>query len=125
MLPRFWYTALFLLMAVTMMSGADLPPIPKHFSASIGGFMGTSYQLELHGDTLTYTTFGGGHSNPKRATVTPTAAQWRDFREALDALKVWQWRANYPTNGTVDGTQWALDIAYADHALKTRQQLLP
>lgn len=102
-----------------MMSGADLTPIPKHFSASIGGFLGASYQLELHGDTLTYTASGGGQRDPLHATVTPTAAQWRDFREALDVLKVWQWRADYPTNGTMDGTQWALDIAYADHALKS------
>jgi len=119
MLTRFCGAALFLLATVTMISGADLPPIPKHFSTSIGGFLGSSYQLELHGETLTYTTFGGGHRDPQRATVTPTPAQWREFREALEGLKVWQWRADYPTNGTVDGTQWALDIAYADRALKT------
>lgn len=119
MLTRFCGAALFLLATVTMISGADLPPIPKHFSASIGGFLGSSYQLELHGDTLTYTASGRGHRDPQRATVTPTPAQWREFREALDTLKVWQWRADYPTNGTVDGTQWALDIAYSDHALKT------
>jgi hypothetical protein len=119
MVPGFWSTAFFLLMAMPMTSGADLPPIPKHFTASIGGFLGSSYQLELQGDTLTYTTSGAGHSNSSRVTVTPTVAQWRDFREALDALKVWQWRADYPTNGTVDGTQWTLDIAYADRALKT------
>jgi hypothetical protein len=120
MLTRFCGAALFLLATVTMISGADLPPIPKHFSTSIGGFLGSSYQLELHGETLTYTTFGGGHRDPQRATVTPTPAQWREFREALEGLKVWQWRADYPTNGTMDGTQWALDIAYADRALKTQ-----
>lgn len=119
MLTRFWGAALFLLATGTMISGADLPPIPKHFSASIRGFLGSSYQLELHGATLTYTATGQGHRDSQRATVTPTPAQWREFREALDALKIWNWRADYPTNGTVDGTQWALDIAYADHALKT------
>jgi hypothetical protein len=119
LLPRFWGSALFLLATVTTISGADLPPIPKHFSASIGGFMGSSYQLELHGNTLTYTTIGGAHRDPRRVPITPTVLQWREFREALDALKVWQWRADYPTNGAVDGTQWALDIAYADRTLKT------
>jgi hypothetical protein len=119
MLTRLWGAALFLLATGTMISGADLPPIPKHFSASIGGFLGSSYQLELHGDTLTYTASGRGHRDSQRTTITPTPAQWREFREALDALKIWQWRADYPTNGTVDGTQWVLDIAYADHALKT------
>jgi hypothetical protein len=119
MLTKSWGAAFFLLATVTMISGAELPPIPKHFSASIGGFMGSSYQLELNGDTLTYTASGRGNRDSQRATVTPTPAQWREFREALDALKIWQWRADYPTNGTVDGTQWALDIEYADHALKT------
>ncbi len=116
---RFWGAALLLLATVTMITGADLPPIPKHFSASIGGFLGPSYQLELHGDTLTYTASKSGQRDPQRATITPTPEQWRDFREALDALKVWQWRASYPSNGTMDGTQWALDVEYADHALKT------
>jgi hypothetical protein len=119
MLTGFCGAALFLLAAVTMISGADLPSIPEHFNASIGGFLGSSYQLELRGDTLTYTASGRGHRDSQRATVTPSPAQWREFREALDALKVWHWRADYPTNGAVDGTQWALDIAYADHALKT------
>lgn len=119
MLTRFWYATLFLLTAVTMMSAADSPSIPKHFSAYIGGFMDESYQLELRDSTLTYTIFGGGHTNPKRATVTPTAAEWREFRQALDNLKVWQWRADYPTNGTIDGTQWSLYISYAGHAIKT------
>jgi hypothetical protein len=119
MLTRLCGAALVLLATATIISGADSPPIPKHFSASIGGFMGSSYQLELQDGTLTHTTFSGGHGNPRRATVTPTSAQWREFREALDALRVWQWRADYPATGTVDGTQWALDIAYADRALKT------
>jgi hypothetical protein len=119
MLTRFLSAPLFLLATVTMTFGAELPPIPEHFSASIGGFLGSSYQVELRGDTLTYTASGRGHRDSQRATVTPTPAQWREFREALDALKIWQWRADYPTNGTVDGTQWALDIAYLDRTLKT------
>jgi len=26
---------------------------------------------------------------------------------------------DYPSNGTADGTQWSLDIAFAEHASKT------
>ena len=110
---------LFLLTAVPMMSAAESSPIPKHFSAYIGGFIGASYQLELRDGILTYTTFSRGHTNPKHAKVTPTATQWREFRQALDDLKVWQWRASYPSRGTADGTQWSLDVAYPDHAIKT------
>lgn len=94
--------------------------VPARFSAQIGGFMGASYTVELHGDALIYSSFESGHRNGKHTKVTPTAAQWRDLRQTLDDLKIWQWRADYPSQGTVDGTQWSLEIAYADHALKTQ-----
>jgi hypothetical protein len=101
------------------MSAADLSPIPQRFSVHIGGFLGASYSVERHGGALTYTIFEKGHMNPKQETITPTQAQWREFRETLDDLGIWQWRTEYPTNGVVDGTQWSLDVAYADHALHT------
>ena len=60
MLTRFCGAALFLLATGAMISGADSPPIPKHFSASIGGFLGSSYQVELHDDTLVLKSDGPG-----------------------------------------------------------------
>jgi len=119
MLPRFWLATFLLLAAVPLMSAVEPTPIPERFNASIGGFLGSSYQLELHDGVLTYTTFDGGHRNPKRTIVAPTVASWREFRRTLDDLQVWQWRAAYPTHGTADGTQWSLDVAYADHTIKT------
>jgi hypothetical protein len=117
-LTRFCLVALFAIPAMRM-SAAEPSPIPERFSAHIGGFMGASYSVELHDGALTYTTFGKGHINPNHRTITPTEAQWREFRHTLDDLRIWQWRTEYPSNGVVDGTQWSLDIAYADHALHT------
>jgi hypothetical protein len=94
--------------------------VPERFSAYIGGFMGASYGIELRAGTLTYTSSDRGRRNTSHARITPTAAEWREFRQTLDALKVWQWRADYPSQGTLDGTQWSLDIAYADHTVKCR-----
>ncbi|MDR3405497.1 MAG: hypothetical protein P4L99_23580 [Chthoniobacter sp.] len=119
MLSMFWFATLLFLAAVPLMSAVEPTPIPERFNAYIGGFLGSSYQLELHDGVLTYTKFEGGHNNPKRTTVTPTAESWRDFRKTLDDLKVWRWRVTYPSNGTSDGTQWSLDVAYADHTIKT------
>ena len=102
-----------------MMSAAKPSPVPKRLSAYVGGYMGVSYSVELHKDTLTYTTFDDGHTNPEHATITPSAAQWSEFRRTLYDLKLWQWRNEYPNTDILDGTQWSLDIAYADHALKT------
>jgi hypothetical protein len=93
---------------------ADEPSsIPKHFTAYIGGFFGPSYRIELNDGVVTY------YRNKERLTITPTPVQWYDFRQALDQLKVWRWRTNYPSQGTADGTQWSLEIAYGDHALKS------
>jgi hypothetical protein len=110
---------LWLLAAMPVMSADEPSQIPKHFSASIGGFLGASYELELRDGILTYTTFRGGRSNLTHATVKPNAAQWREFQQVLDGLKVWQWRAEYPNKGVKDGTHWSLDIAYADHSIKS------
>jgi hypothetical protein len=107
------------LFAVTChsVSAAESPSIPKRFSAYIGGFTGVSYRVELHGDALRYIRFGRGTTNPKQETITPTPEQWREFRQTLDAMKVWHWRAEYPNHGVCDGTQWSLDIAYHDRIL--------
>ena len=110
---------LFLLTTVTLMSAEKPSSMPKRLSAYIGGFMG-GYQVELRNGSLTCTTFGGGTSKPKRATVTPTAMQWREFRQTLDDLNVWQWRADYPNDRTIDGWQWTLNVGYADRTIKTR-----
>jgi len=98
---------------VTLLSIAAAPNLraaepslsPRRFSAYIGGFLGASYSVELREGVLTYTTFDRGRRNPRHSRVTPTAAQWREFRQTLDELNVWQWRAEYPSGGTVDGTQ--------------------
>ena len=110
---------LFLLVAVPVSAAGESSSVPMHFSAYIGGFLGASYTVELHDGILTYTSSESGHRNEKHAKITPTSGEWRVFRQTLDDLKVWQWRADYPSQGTQDGTQWSLHIAYVDHVLRT------
>src|SRR5438270_2018095 len=86
--------ALFAVIA-TSGSAAELSPIPTRFSAHIGGFLNVSYGVELRDGTITYTKSSGGGSKQEHRTISPTAAQWREFRETLDELKVWQWQAEY------------------------------
>src|SRR5207253_919471 len=62
---------------------------------------------------------GGGYSHPRQFRVTPTAAQWQEFRQTLDDLQVWRWRAKYPNTDTDDGTQWSLDVAFPGRAITT------
>jgi len=118
---RLYPVTLFLLFAAHPVVGADeQSQVPTRFTARIGGFLGASYSVELHDGALLYTSSERGQRNQQHATLTPTAAQWREFRQTLDDLKVWQWRADYPRQGVVDGTQWMLDIAYADRSLIAR-----
>jgi len=118
-LQVFWYATLVLVSSAPMVAGDEPSLVPKRFSAQIGGFRAHSYSVELRDGTLNYTSFGPGRSNPQHTVITPTEAQWREFRQALDDLKVWQWRAEYHNTGTLDGTGWSLDVAYADRTINT------
>jgi hypothetical protein len=97
------------------------PIIPEKFSVVIGGFFGSTYVVELRDGALHYTERKQTNVGPGSfsSTVTPTPQQWEEFRKSIDQLNIWQWRADYPSHGVEDGTQWSLEIAYADHALKT------
>jgi hypothetical protein len=101
---------------------AERPSMPKKFNAVIGGFLGSTYSVELRDGALRYTEKRQtlvGYGEISSATVVPTSQQWEEFRKSLDQLNIWQWRADYPSHGTQDGTQWSLEIAYVDHHLKT------
>ncbi len=95
--------------------------MPEKFHAAIGGFLGSSYVVELRDGALHYTERKQTSVGPRMfsSTVTPTLQQWQEFRKSIDQLNIWQWYADYPSQGVQDGTQWSLEIAYADRALKT------
>ena len=119
-LVRFSVAALSLLLATSARPAGESSVVPTRLVARIGGFLGSSYSVELKGGTLTYTVSERGQTNVRHATITPTEAAWREFRQALDELKVWQWQSDYPRGGVVDGTQWLFEIAYNDRALTSR-----
>lgn len=80
--------------------------------------MGSTFHVELQERSLTYTVIRAGkRSDPVK--VTPTAEQWRDFRKSLDDINIWRWESSYMNRKVMDGTQWKLEITYADHSAKT------
>jgi hypothetical protein len=109
---------LFLLATSARNSAFASTHIPKHFSAWIGGAMEGYYHLELRKGNLIYTHPNKSAAPKKNITIRPNAQQWREFRQALDDLNVWQWQSNYQSRA-FDGTQWALDISYADKKIKS------
>ena len=92
--------------------------VPITFVARIGGLLGTSYSVKWQDGNLDYSASEGGKIIDS-AKITPTAKQWKVFQKKLDQLKVWKWHDNYYNTDILDGTQWSLEIKYADCSLKT------
>ena len=114
----FWHAALALLCAAPLAMGAEPPAVPKRLSAHIHT-MKASNIVELRDGSLTCTTFGPRHSNRQDRVITPTEAQWREFRQTLDDLNVWRWHSEYEHPGILDGMGWSLDIAYDNYEVKS------
>lgn len=110
--------ALLALIPITVIIAAEPSPVPTKFRAHIGGFLGGDYVVELRDGALTYSARGrdrGAASQVER--ILPTSAQWLEFRRSLDELNVWQWKGDYANQKVRDGTQWSIDLAYADRSL--------
>ena len=69
--------------------------MPTAFSIRIARFYSHTYIVTLKGGTLSYLREQEIDQGPAAATVTPTAEQWRAFRQALDKINIWQWQAAY------------------------------
>ena len=106
----------------TFVGDLNIAPIeywPTNFYISIGGYMGTSYCVEMEDGYLTYKTFDLGYKNRKKSKIIPTFQQWKTFWHQIDTLNIWDWKSNYPNPGICDGTQWKVEIYYDDKQLKS------
>jgi len=93
---------------------ADGGEPPKELLVAVHGFM-SSHAVVLREGVLVYTELQGGEKRQTHSTPTPD--QWRRFRETLDSLNVWRWKAKYPNPGVADGLRWDVDLTYADRSL--------
>jgi hypothetical protein len=113
-----WLTATALLCAPSL-NASEIDAIPQRFHARVGGFNGFTYEVQLQDGRLEYKR-SGGRQKSRYARVRPTTEQWTEFRRELDAIDIWRWRAQYLNPGVTDGTQWSLDLAFQDRAIKTQ-----
>ena len=92
---------------------------PTEFRLYINGFFGTSYTVELEGETLRYQAVSEeGHQEVK--TVTPTSKQWETFWSTLERIGVWNWKSDYPNPGILDGTQWDITLEYSGRTVTSQ-----
>ena len=97
---------------------------PTSFKASIGGFFGPSFAVELtpEGD-LRYArnprTFVSDDTGTTRETVKVAPAAWDTLCNELDAIGVWHWKPNYVDASVHDGTSWSFEIEVDGQSLKS------
>ncbi len=100
---------------------AQGPQRPEAFHFRIGGFFGTTFEVELKGDALEYRTIvQSGKTKPTVVTVRPSPAAWRVFHQRCESIGVWRWKTAYPNGALVsDGTQWSLRLRHGRRSLET------
>ena len=106
-----------LVLLTGVIDASEPTAIPQTFSVRIGGMLGSTFRVELSGKTLDYSVTRRRETSAP-VKVTPTTEQWREFRKALDEANVWRWKSDYLNRRVMDGTQWSLDITYADRSIK-------
>ena len=90
----------------------------KKIEASVGGYFGGFYQVEvdLENNLVSWTHGGEGeleetvHRNIRSATA-------KKLLEQLELLNLLNWEAEYVDPGTLDGTQWHVEIVMDGHSI--------
>ncbi|MDQ6684744.1 MAG: hypothetical protein M3Z16_06430 [Pseudomonadota bacterium] len=110
-----------LVLAAFHASGVERPAnliAPEVLEFRIGGFFGSTFELQLTAGAVQCVESQGGRQLFK-SQARLSSAQWRALRAELDRLGVWTWRSSYVTFGVKDGTQWSARIQYADRSLSS------
>lgn len=104
-------------------SNTDVELQPESFEATFGGYLGSSYRVELQENGIlqylqnprTLTTSSG--TDEHRINVTTN--QWREFRRALNGANVWRWNKDYTDSLLLGGRTWHLKVKYSDRSVDT------
>ena len=83
---------------------------PDRLILSVSAFLEGEVIYELLGERLFRRTRLQLEPDGERSAV-PGTQGWLAFRRTLDQLQVWQWGRYWRHGGSLDGEQWALDIA--------------
>ncbi len=92
---------------------------PEKLSLYIGGYMGTSYSVELKRGALLYKCWSDGSKGEEKHRIKPSPEAWAKFRDRLDELGFWSWNGDYQPPGIIlDGTSWSVEISVAGRSVE-------
>ena len=92
--------------------------VPKKLAFSIVDISGPPYSIKLDNEGyVVYSAKQPGQKSKPPLHRAPTPEQWQEFHHQLDRNKVWQWKPEYGNKSFIEGTQWSLDIEYADRSV--------
>ena len=81
----------------------------------IGGFFGGYERVIWRNNKLHHQFFERNFDDDEEPhkvlnVISPSTKDWEEFWQAVDALKVWNWKKVYNNDDVLDGTQWQLRI---------------
>jgi hypothetical protein len=89
----------------------------KKLKASVGGYMGVSYKVEIDFQNFLaeYTTFNRGYEFKSSKKINLSKEKIATFLKAIDTLKITEWKKYYKNPDIRDGTNWSLEICFDDN----------
>lgn len=90
---------------------------PGVFEIHVGGFTGPTWSLKLENDKITYIKRNSAEVSAPETIAVPDV-KWKEFRNTLDQINVWEWKDSYFNKDVQDGTQWSLQVNYSDKSIQ-------
>lgn len=90
----------------------------KKIEASVGGYFGGYYQVEVDlENNLVNWNHGGAGELEEKVDRNIRLATVKKFLEQLETLDLLNWEAEYINSGILDGTQWHVEIVMDGHTI--------
>jgi len=90
---------------------------PEKLDIDIGGHMAPNARIRWKNKALHYHHEDGPFFEDK--IIKPSEEEWETFLEALEQLRVWDWKESYHAD-ILDGIQWSIEIAFQDQEVMSQ-----
>lgn len=89
----------------------------KKLSSSVGGYMGQSFSVDIDfkKGSAKYKVYEHGYRPKSTETIMLSESKIKTFLEALEKVKITEWKEHYPNPGIMDGTNWGIGISFGSN----------